>query len=93
MRLRFRRFEYALITGLRFGGSDFNPYEIHEIPASSLYTREFNNTKMTVAQLLERFLNKSIRIGEDSSEYMKVAKKLFVYHVFFGLDPRSTNVA
>ncbi|KAL6584715.1 hypothetical protein OROMI_004004 [Orobanche minor] len=36
---RFSKVEFALVTGLRFGTSQFNPYEDHDIPETSLYTR------------------------------------------------------
>lgn len=37
--VRFLRVEFALVTGLKFGGSSLDLYASHQIPASSFYTR------------------------------------------------------
>ncbi|KAL6564847.1 hypothetical protein OROMI_016297 [Orobanche minor] len=45
--IRFSKVEFALISGLRFGTSQFNPYQDHDIPETSLYTKLFKNEKIT----------------------------------------------
>lgn len=90
-RLRFRRFEFALITGLKFGGSSFNHNGNNPISQKSLYTREWENNKVCVDDLLTRFTGK--KIGNNPDDYVKVAKILFVYFVLLGKDPKKTMVS
>lgn len=89
--VRFRRFEYALITGLKFGKSSFDPNGNHNIPEGSLHTRMFRNAKVKVEDLFNEFEGK--RLGDIAEDYLKAAKILFVYYVLLGMDPKKTNVA
>ncbi|XP_057790704.1 uncharacterized protein LOC131007805 [Salvia miltiorrhiza] len=82
--IRFSRFEFVLVTGLRFGGTSFTPYRRHAMPIDSFYTRVLNNKRILVSDLRDRFIAKDL--GLLTEDYVKVAKILFVYNVLFGVE-------
>ncbi|XP_057786782.1 uncharacterized protein LOC131004174 [Salvia miltiorrhiza] len=84
--LRFSRFEYALVTGLQFGESAFNPYVEHEIHEHSLYHRELDGRPTTPTELLKKFLEG--HLGDYAEDYVKAAKILFAYYIVLGDDGR-----
>lgn len=89
--MRFSRFEYALVTGLRFGRPKFDHNGAHDIPSKSFYSRVLKRKPILIGQLLERFNNKEL--GKEAADYVKVAKICFAYFVLFGIDSRKTIVA
>lgn len=89
--LRFSRFEYALVTGLRFGASTFNPNGPHPINDDSFYSRILKKKPIYVLDLWDQFV--SMKLGHNASDYVKVAKILFAYFVLFGYDCRKIIVA
>ncbi|KAL6495549.1 hypothetical protein OROGR_030112 [Orobanche gracilis] len=84
--IRFSKVEFALVTGLRFGTSQFNPYEDHDIPETSLYTRLFKNEKITSINLWNLFKSKDFHI-ENAVDCIKLCKVIIAAHVVLGNDP------
>ncbi|KAL6501120.1 hypothetical protein OROHE_025317 [Orobanche hederae] len=84
--IRFSKVEFALVTGLRFGTSQFNPYEDHDIPETSLYTRLFKNEKITSIHLWNLFKSKDFHI-ESAADCIKLCKVTIAAHVVLGNDP------
>lgn len=89
--LRFSRFEYALVTGLRFGASSFNPNEPHEIDDDSFYSWVPKKKSITMSDLWDRFERK--KLGRNKEDYLKVAKVYLVYFEIFGYDSSKVIVA
>ncbi|XP_057779396.1 uncharacterized protein LOC130997975 [Salvia miltiorrhiza] len=77
--IRFRPTEYALVTGLHFGNSDFDPYAKHKPPRNGIFNRFFNGVSTKVHVLRKRFNEKSL--GKDVEDYLKAAN-LLVYYLF-----------
>ncbi|KAL3617208.1 hypothetical protein CASFOL_038955 [Castilleja foliolosa] len=84
--LRFSKYEYALVTGLRFGSTDFDPNVKYEYPAGEVFMRRNGDeTKMvTYKHLLPLFLSSHFHDSIDNE--LKIAKLLFVCGVLLGLD-------
>ncbi|KAH6776274.1 hypothetical protein C2S52_013835 [Perilla frutescens var. hirtella] len=82
--LRFGPSEYALVSGLRFGSSAFNPHGDHIIPSRSMYHRLFEGKRTTIKQMEDRF--KELGMARDAADYVKVANILFVYRMILCLD-------
>ncbi|KAH6777321.1 hypothetical protein C2S51_008633 [Perilla frutescens var. frutescens] len=82
--IRFSPSEFALVTGLQFGGSDFDLSTSHQISRRSFYSRELNKTPLRVKDLLERFRYYSL--GDDLMDYVMVANVLFLHTMIFGYD-------
>ncbi|KAH6771639.1 hypothetical protein C2S51_010043 [Perilla frutescens var. frutescens] len=80
--IRFSPSEFALVTGLQFGGSDFDPSTSHKISRRSFYSRELNKTTLRVKDLLERF--RTYSLGDDLMDYVMVANVLFLHTMIFG---------
>ncbi|KAH6831749.1 hypothetical protein C2S53_008368 [Perilla frutescens var. hirtella] len=66
--IRFSPSEFALVTRLQFGGSDFDPSASHQISRRSFYSRELNKTPLRVKDLLERF--RTYSLGNDLMDYV-----------------------
>lgn len=90
--IRFSRFEYALITGLRFGPSNFDPCDNHTIPEDSTYTRCLGNSPILANDLKTLFLDKNLNKGAKKSDYLKVAKVLLACHMLIAFDCTKTFV-
>ncbi|KAL6573103.1 hypothetical protein OROHE_002579 [Orobanche hederae] len=84
--IRFSKVEFALVTGLRFGTSQFNPYEDHDIPETSMYTRLFKNEKITSIHLWNLFKSKDFYI-ENAADCIKLCKVIIAARVMLGNDP------
>ncbi|KAL6529491.1 hypothetical protein OROGR_015114 [Orobanche gracilis] len=76
--IRFSKVEFALVTGLRFGTSQFNPYEDHDIPEMSLYTRLFKNEKITSINLWNLFKSKDVLAAAREASSREEAEKVAV---------------
>ncbi|KAL3633240.1 hypothetical protein CASFOL_022767 [Castilleja foliolosa] len=74
--LRFSKYEYALVTGLRFGPTDFDPNVKYEYPAGGVFKRRNGDeTKMvTYKDLLPLFLSGHFHDSVDDE--LKIAKLL-----------------
>ncbi|KAH6831760.1 hypothetical protein C2S53_008379 [Perilla frutescens var. hirtella] len=86
--LHFGPSEFALVSGLRFGPSSFDPNTAHVIPASSIYHRLFEGKKTTITQMYEKFTAK--RLANHPPDYVKIANILIVYRMLFCQDPGRT---
>ncbi|KAH6770983.1 hypothetical protein C2S52_015786 [Perilla frutescens var. hirtella] len=82
--IRFGPLEYALVTGLRFGGSSFDPNADHPIPERGIFYRVFEGKRTTIAQMSKRFFAQ--KLTKSSADYVKVANILFVYEMLFCID-------
>ncbi|KAL3632457.1 hypothetical protein CASFOL_025441 [Castilleja foliolosa] len=84
--LRFSKYEYALVTGLRFGPTNFDPKVKYEYPAGGVFKRRNGDeTKMvTYKDLLPLFL--SGHFHDSVEDELKIAKLLFVCGFLLGLD-------
>ncbi|KAH6818946.1 hypothetical protein C2S51_002549 [Perilla frutescens var. frutescens] len=78
--IRFSPNEFALVTGLQFRGSDYDPSASYEIPRISFYSRELKKTPLRVKDLFERFRTYSLGDG------VMVANVLFLHTMIFGYD-------
>ncbi|KAH6766317.1 hypothetical protein C2S52_017300 [Perilla frutescens var. hirtella] len=82
--LRFGPSEYALVSGLRFDSSTFDPHGDHIVPSRSVYHRLFEGKRTTIKQMEDRF--KELGMARDAADYVKVANILFVYRMILCLD-------
>lgn len=103
--LRFSREEFALVTGLRFGQSNFNPYKSHQVPEESVFARLFRcNEKTTTKDVFEMFKNKKftyfegeglekkeIEVKATVDDYIKIAKLLIATTYIVGFE-QSTKI-
>ncbi|KAH6760938.1 hypothetical protein C2S51_017887 [Perilla frutescens var. frutescens] len=78
--IRFYPSEFALVTGLQFGGSNFDLSTSYEIPGTSFYSRELKKIPLRVKDPLERF--RTYSLGDDAM----VANVLFLHTMIFGYD-------
>ncbi|KAL3639528.1 hypothetical protein CASFOL_017435 [Castilleja foliolosa] len=85
---RFGKVEYAAITGLRFGASDFNPDSSDHLPyENGVYRLHFDGTAVYGDHLLEKFEE---CFFTEPEEAVKVALILFAHFFFFAADGRTT---
>lgn len=82
--LHFGPREYALVSGLRFGGSSFNPNTYHDIPERGIFHRLFKGKRTTIGDMLAKFQNQGL--ADHPQDYVKVANILFVYLMLFCID-------
>lgn len=83
--IRFSPAEYALITGLRFGSSSFDPLGTHEVPSDGVYSRFCKGHPITIKELLKRFNSKQMCVS--AKDYLKVAHILALYLMALGYYP------
>ncbi|KAL3633549.1 hypothetical protein CASFOL_022311 [Castilleja foliolosa] len=88
--IRFSKYEYALVTGLSFRTTTFDPSAEHCPPASGLFLRHYHDRKLTMDDLRRNFINGVFR--DSPTDALKVAKLLLVYFLLFGLDGRRTYI-
>ncbi|KAL3637713.1 hypothetical protein CASFOL_018161 [Castilleja foliolosa] len=85
---RFGKVEYAAITGLRFGASDFNTDSSDHLPyENGVYRLHFDGTAVYGDHLLEKFEE---CFFTEPEEAVKVALVLFAHFFFFAADDRTT---
>ncbi|XVF71514.1 hypothetical protein PTKIN_Ptkin12aG0043800 [Pterospermum kingtungense] len=90
--IKFSKYEFALVTGLRFGTSTFDPNGQHQPPSDGVYTTRVakDATAKTVHGLWEKF--KAGHYSDRGADALKVAKVLFVYCILFGVETRKSSV-
>ncbi|KAL3645716.1 hypothetical protein CASFOL_010896 [Castilleja foliolosa] len=88
--IRFSRYEYALVTGLSFGPTTFDPSSKHVPPAGGLFLRHYRGKRLKMDTLRRDFTDGVFR--ESSADALKVANLLIVYFLLFGLDGRRTYI-
>ncbi|KAH6760856.1 hypothetical protein C2S51_017805 [Perilla frutescens var. frutescens] len=80
--------EFALVSGLQFGTSSFDPNVAHPIPLRGIYYRLFKGKKITVTSMYDKFKDKTL--ANHHPDYVKIANVLIVYRILFCLDPGQT---
>ncbi|KAL6519573.1 hypothetical protein OROHE_017393 [Orobanche hederae] len=82
----FSRYEYALVTGLRFGDSDFDVHGDDVPPEGSVYDRYplLSRGGQMLDRIRDRFAGGYFR--EQSGDALKVAKVLCFCYLIFGVD-------
>lgn len=81
--IRFAAPEYSLVTGLMFGGSDFDPNRRHHIPETSLLRSKYNGGRIKVSTLRRDFIAGRLQTPLD---YLKAANLLVYYLMLLGRD-------
>ncbi|KAL3654707.1 hypothetical protein CASFOL_001442 [Castilleja foliolosa] len=92
--VRFSKYEYALVTGLRFESTNFDPNTDCDIPTDGVYRKfidphnEFSKKGAKYTFVLDLFnkLPKDLRRSKES--LFKIAKVLFVHGLFVAIDKR-----
>ncbi|KAL6495701.1 hypothetical protein OROGR_030264 [Orobanche gracilis] len=84
--IRFSRFEYALVTGMRFGDSDFDIHGDDVHIEGSVYDRYpiLSSGGQMLDRIRDRFATGDFR--QQSGDALKVAKVLCVSYLLFGFD-------
>ncbi|KAL6523371.1 hypothetical protein OROGR_016974 [Orobanche gracilis] len=84
--IRFSRYEYALVTGLRFGDSDFDVHGDDVPTEGSLYDRYplLSSGGQMLDRIRDRFADGYFR--QQSGDALKVVKVLCVCYLLFGVD-------
>ncbi|KAL6550131.1 hypothetical protein OROMI_020619 [Orobanche minor] len=84
--IRFSRYEYALVTGLRFGDSNFDVHGDDVPPEGSVYNRYLvlSHGGQMLDHIRDRFAGRYFR--EQPGDALKVAKVLCVCYLIFGVD-------
>ncbi|KAL3623590.1 hypothetical protein CASFOL_032406 [Castilleja foliolosa] len=94
--VRFSKYEYALVTGLRFGPTNFDPNADREIRKDGVY-RKFIDPHKKISKkgakytfVLNLFNNppKELRRSKERESLLKIAKVLFVHGFFVAIDKR-----
>ncbi|KAL3655934.1 hypothetical protein CASFOL_000330 [Castilleja foliolosa] len=84
--LRFSKYEYALVTGLKFGHTNFDPNEDYSYPSNGVYKRKICRGRggIKLNYLVERFAEGEFAVSTD--DQLKISKVIFVCSVLFGED-------
>ncbi|KAL3625670.1 hypothetical protein CASFOL_030524 [Castilleja foliolosa] len=94
--VRFSKYEYALVTGLRFGPTNFDPNADREIRKDGVYRmfidphNKFSKKGAKYTFVLNLFNNppKELRRSKERESLLKIAKVLFVHGFFVAIDKR-----
>ncbi|XVF48318.1 hypothetical protein PTKIN_Ptkin03bG0180500 [Pterospermum kingtungense] len=82
--IRFSKYEYVLVTGLRFGGSIFNLNKPHVPHINGVYMLSLHGQNLTMERLRKKFGKGAFRAS--ASNALKVAKVLIVSCLLFGVE-------
>ncbi|KAL3619778.1 hypothetical protein CASFOL_034690 [Castilleja foliolosa] len=91
--VRFSKYEYALVTGLRFGPTNFDPNEDYEIKTNGVYRKfidpenEFGK-KRAEYEFVFQWFKKAPKNKKTRARLLKIAKVLFVHGFFYAIDKR-----
>ncbi|KAL3615212.1 hypothetical protein CASFOL_040873 [Castilleja foliolosa] len=93
---RFSKYEYALVTGLRFGPTNFDPNADREIRKDGVYRKfidphnKFSKKGVKYTFVLNLFNNppKELRRSKERESLLKIAKVLFVHGFLVAIDTR-----
>ncbi|KAL3623449.1 hypothetical protein CASFOL_032265 [Castilleja foliolosa] len=91
--VRFSKYEYALVTGLRFGPTNFDPNEDYEIQTNGVYRKfidpenEFGKKGAEYEFVFQWFKN-APKKKKTRASLLKIAKVLFVHGFFYAIDKR-----
>lgn len=87
--VRFTPRDYALITGLHFGNTEFDTTETHLIRPDSLFHRHFHAKETKVSELRNKF--KERKLGDEMEDYLKAANLLVYYYFLLCRDKMSVE--
>ncbi|KAL3656081.1 hypothetical protein CASFOL_000477 [Castilleja foliolosa] len=92
--VRFSKYENALVTGLRFGPTNFDPNEDCDLPIDGVYmefinpVNKFGKKGAEYEFVFELFMNAPRKLKKSRESLLKIAKVLFVYGFFYAIDRR-----
>ncbi|KAL3618879.1 hypothetical protein CASFOL_037107 [Castilleja foliolosa] len=92
--VRFSKYEYALVTGLRFGPTSFDPNEDCDIPTEGVYRKfidpenKFSKKGNEYVFVLDLFKNPPRHLKKSRESLLKIAKVLFGHDLFYAIDKR-----
>ncbi|KAL3646338.1 hypothetical protein CASFOL_011518 [Castilleja foliolosa] len=92
--VRFSKYEYALVTGLRFGPTSFDPNEDCDIPTKGVYRKfidlenQFSKKGVEYVFVLHLFKNPPRHLKKSRESLLKIAKVLFVHGFIYAIDKR-----
>ncbi|KAL3655629.1 hypothetical protein CASFOL_000025 [Castilleja foliolosa] len=95
--VRFSKYEYALVTGLRFGPTNFDPNEDYEIKTNGAYRKfidpenEFGK-KGAEYNFVFQWFKKAPKKKKTRASLLKISKVLFVHSFFYAIDKRQRIV-
>ncbi|KAL3645715.1 hypothetical protein CASFOL_010895 [Castilleja foliolosa] len=88
--IRFSKHEFALVTGLSFKPTTFDPSEKHDPPVNGLFFRHYKGQRVKMDDLRSDFTKGEFRGSPDDA--LKVAKLLIFYFLLFGRDGRHSYI-
>ena len=88
-RLRFSKYEFCLLTGLKFGGRAHFPAYSNRIVESDVFQRYWPSEKIDVVSLQSRLCEQDAMFSQRKDP-LKMALVLFVERFLFGADYRKT---
>ncbi|KAH6780339.1 hypothetical protein C2S52_011576 [Perilla frutescens var. hirtella] len=92
--IRFSCPEYVLVTGFRFGSSDFDPNAEHDCSNVGAFRRFCGGKDLSIKELLDIFDGKVPKLAKKAThdDYLKVANILALYFFSLGYDtPRKVE--
>ncbi|KAL3648226.1 hypothetical protein CASFOL_007650 [Castilleja foliolosa] len=96
--VRLSKYEYALVTGLRFGPTNFDPNADYDCSKKGVYRKfvdpenNYGKKGMPYTDVLNLFKKPPKALRRSPEDLLKIAKVLFVHGYFFAIDKR-TNIA
>lgn len=96
--MRFSRVEYALVSGLKFGPSTFDPYAEQTLPPNSTYERLFGaNPGTRLCDVRNAFLERTFTVqGKEveatPEDWVKLSKLLLCLGFALGVDTTKKKI-
>ncbi|KAL3656086.1 hypothetical protein CASFOL_000482 [Castilleja foliolosa] len=90
--VRFSKYEYALVTGLRFGTTNFDPNAISRCPKKGVFRKfvdpenKYGKKGAPYDDVLDLFKKPPKALRRSPEELLKIAKVLFVHGFLVGVD-------
>lgn len=90
--LRLSRVDFALVSGLKFGPSSFDPYAAHILPPNSVYERLFGAKEETftsdvrTAYINKEFVVNRVKVHASKDDLVKLSKLLITCGFVMGFD-------
>ncbi|KAL6570792.1 hypothetical protein OROGR_000342 [Orobanche gracilis] len=76
--IRFTAHDFAMITGLHFGNSNFHPQDDHPLRSNGIFYMLFHGKNIKVSVLRKKFNARDL--GRDIRDYVKVVNLLIYYY-------------
>ncbi|KAL3634061.1 hypothetical protein CASFOL_021115 [Castilleja foliolosa] len=96
--VRLSKYEYALVTGLRFGPTNFDPNADCECSKEGVFRKfvdpdnKYGKKGAPYTDVLKLFKKTHRALRRSPEDLLKIAKVLFVHGYFYAIDTR-TNIA